>query len=381
MSGQDMLAAKVPVRLVAFYLPQFHPIPENDEWWGKGFTEWTNVAKARPSFPGHYQPHIPGDLGFYDLRLAETRQAQADLARQYGIYGFAYYHYWLHGRRLLERPFNEVLNSGQPDFPFCLCWANENWTRAWDGLERHVLVAQTYSEDDDRQHIRWLAKAFQDSRYIRVNGKPLFLVYRASRLPSAQRTASIWRDEANRLGVGDLFLARVESLDDEHDDPAKIGFDAAVEFQPDWRNLGSPLSGGTLTRLARKVGVARFHAQRLIFDYPAVVERMLRKTPPPYAWFRCVTPCWDSTARRPSSALILQGSTPAAYEGWLRGVIETLSPRGLEENLIFINAWNEWGEGNHLEPCLKWRRGYLEATRNALQAAEGVRPEKVVCDA
>ena len=372
-----MLVANFRTRLIAFYLPQFHPIPENDEWWGKGFTEWTNVAKARPAFPGHYQPHIPADLGFYDLRLAETRQAQADLARQYGIYGFAYYHYWFHGRRLLERPFDEVLSSGQPDFPFCLCWANENWTRTWDGQERHVLVAQTYSEDDDRDHIRWLTRAFNDKRYIRVSGKPLFLVYRARRLANPQRTASLWRDEAHKAGVGEIFLARVESVDDEHDDPVKIGFDAAVEFQPDWGNLGPPLNGGALTRLARKVGVNRFYEERWIFDYPTVVRRMLRKTPPPYTWFRCVTPSWDSTPRRPNSALILQGSTPTAYEGWLRAVIERLSPGALQENFVFINAWNEWGEGNHLEPCLKWGRAYLEATRKALSAGRGIRTATV----
>src|SRR4029077_7166935 len=199
------------VKLIAFYLPQYHPIPENDDWWGKGFTEWTNVTKARPWFRGHYQPHLPADLGFYDLRLPETREAQANLARQYGIHGFCYYHYWFNGRRLLERPFNEVLASGSPDFPFCLCWANENWTRAWDGLEREVLIQQHYDSNDDLAHIRWLANAFRDPRYIRVHGKPLFLVYRVASLPDPMQTVSIWREEARRLGIGELFLCAVES--------------------------------------------------------------------------------------------------------------------------------------------------------------------------
>ena len=196
------------VRLIAFYLPQFHPIPENDRVWGKGFTEWTNVTKAKPLFRGHYQPHLPADLGFYDLRLPEARQAQAELAQEYGIYGFCYYHYWFNGKRLLQRPFDEVLQSGEPAFPFCLCWANEHWTRAWDGDLNGVTVEQRYSEEDDRNHIHWLLTAFRDRRYIRLNGRPLFLVYRAHDLPSPLRTTTLWREEAQKAGVGELYLCR-----------------------------------------------------------------------------------------------------------------------------------------------------------------------------
>src|SRR6266478_229140 len=188
------------IRPIAFYLPQYHTIPENDIWWGKGFTEWTNVVKARPQFKGHYQPHLPGELGFYDLRLEEVRQRQAALAREYGLYGFCYYHYWFNGRRILERPFKEVLASGKPDFPFCLCWANENWTRVWDGGGQDVLLQQHYSAEDDRQHIRWLANAFRDPRYIRIGGRPLFLVYRTELLPDPARTAAIWRNEVAKAG-------------------------------------------------------------------------------------------------------------------------------------------------------------------------------------
>ena len=215
------------VRSIAFYLPQFHPIPENDEWWGEGFTEWTNVRRARPLFPGHHQPELPGPLGFYDLRDSNVRDAQADLARSHGIDAFCYYHYWFGGRRLLERPFDEVLASGRPDLPFCLCWANEPWTRAWDGSDRKVLVHQDYSEDDDRRHISWLIEAFKDERYVRVDGKPLFLVYRADAMPDPAGTTRLWRDMADRAGLPGLFLCRVESRH-EGGDPAAVGFDASV---------------------------------------------------------------------------------------------------------------------------------------------------------
>ncbi len=229
-------------RAIAFYLPQFHPIPENDEWWGKGFTEWTNVAKAGPLFEGHYQPHIPGELGYYDLRLPQARQAQAELAKEYGIYGFCYYHYWFNGKLLLNQPLDEVLASGEPDFPFCLCWANEDWTRAWDGRSGSVLIKQDYNDKDDLHHIMYLKHIFEDTRYIRIDGRPLFLVYRANRMPNPKRTTKIWREQARKHGIGELYLCRVESFPDEHTDPGAIGFDASVEFQPDWPDLGPPLS-------------------------------------------------------------------------------------------------------------------------------------------
>ncbi len=340
------------VRPIAFYLPQYHPTPENNTWWGQGFTEWTNVAKANPLFLGHYQPHLPADLGFYDLRLPEVRQAQADLAGEYGIYGFCYYHYWFNGRRLLNRPLDEVLESGRPDFPFCLCWANENWTRAWDGHEQDILIRQDYSFDDDRQHLRWLADVFRDERYIRVNGKPLFLVYRISKLPNPQQTAAIWREEAHKLGVGDLYLCTIESLRDDRIDPTRLGFDAAVEFQPDWLSL-PPL-------------LRRFGQSNTIYDYGAVAAKMSQKTVPSYTRFPCVTPGWDNTSRRRQDAVILTNSTPPKYQRWLENTIQKFTPGTPDENLVFINAWNEWGEGAHLEPCQKWGRAYLEATRQAL---------------
>lgn len=345
-------------RLLAFYLPQFHPIPENDEWWGRGFTEWTNVTRARPVFRGHYQPHLPADLGFYDLRLPEARSAQAELARAFGVHGFCWYHYWFDRRRLLERPFDEVLESGEPDFPFCLCWANEAWTRAWDARTGDVLMEQRHSEDDDRAHLRWLARAFADPRHIRVEGKPLFLVYRAGRLPDPARTVETWREEASRLGVGELFLCRVESYADEHGDPTQLGFDAAVEFQPDWGNLGPPRRR-PLDRLRRGAP----DVERRIYDYDVVVDRMLARRDPGYRRLPCVMPSWDNTPRAKRELVVLDGASPASYERWLAAV---LGGNAGDEPLVFVNAWNEWAEGNHLEPDQRWGRGYLEATRRAL---------------
>ncbi|WP_287131129.1 glycoside hydrolase family 99-like domain-containing protein [Candidatus Cyanaurora vandensis] len=347
-------------RLIAFYLPQYHPIPENDEWWGKGFTEWTNVAKAKPLFPGHNQPHLPADLGFYDLRLAEVRQAQAELAQAYGIHGFCYYHYWFNGRRLLERPFNEVLSSGKPDFPFCLCWANENWTRRWDGKEKQVLMAQNYSDADDLAHIQWLVKAFQDERYIRINGKALFLVYRVSQLPNPQRTSEIWREYAQQAGVGDLWLCAVESnFSDPQRDATKFGFDMTVEFQPNY--VGLAQVDRLWHRLTSYLYTTHGH---FIYDYRAFIQAMNRLPEVTYGRYPCVTPAWDNTARRKTAAFILKGANPQDYGAWLRQAIHRY-PRPLEENLVFINAWNEWAEGNHLEPCQRWGHAYLEATRQA----------------
>jgi lipopolysaccharide biosynthesis protein len=355
------------VRAIAFYLPQYHPIPENDAWWGKGFTEWTNVTKVKPLFKDHYQPHLPADLGFYDLRLPEARQAQAELAKAYGIHGFCYYHYWFNGKRLLERPFNDVLSSGKPDFPFCLCWANENWTRRWDGLDQEVLISQVYSEEDDRLHMQWLAQAFQDPRYIRVDGKPLFLVYRTSKIPHPLKATEVWRQEAQRLGIGDIFLCQVESCGDEHADPTLAGFDAAVEFQPDWTRLGWPLERGRKWNLTRRLHLTEpAYAHHTIYEYATMVENMLAKPTPTYRRFPCVNPSWDNTARRQTNATILRNATPEIYEYWLETVIQRSLTHSSHEAIVFINAWNEWAEGNHLEPCQEWGYAYLEATQKAL---------------
>lgn len=360
------------VKAICFYLPQFHPIRENDEWWGKGFTEWRNVTKAKPLFPGHYQPHLPADLGFYDLRLPEVREAQADLARQYGIHGFCYYHYWFNGRRILERPFNEVLESGKPDFPFCLCWANENWTRRWEGDDQHVLLKQQYSHKDDLAHIESLIPAFKDPRYIRVDDKPLFLVYRAEYLPNPIRTTDIWREAAAKAGIGDLFLARVESHESYRHpvSPHSIGFDAEVEFAPFSCSMGKFMFHTPSYSLLSRIGlVSKGYIENRVTRYDAMVHAMLNRPASEGTRFRCVTPSWDNSARK-KDALIYHGSTPEKYEAWLHKALgKTLQEQRGDKRIVFVNAWNEWAEGNHLEPDLKWGHAYLEATRRALDAA------------
>jgi lipopolysaccharide biosynthesis protein len=360
------------IRTIAFYLPQFHPIPENDAWWGKGFTEWTSVTKARPLFRGHYQPHLPADLGFYDLRLAETRDAQADLARQYGITGFCYYHYWFSGKRLLHRPFDEVLTSGNPDFPFCLCWANENWTRIWDGGDSEILMKQTYSEEDDLAHIRWLARAFADPRYIRVENKPLFIIYRAHKLPDLRKTTAVWREECHRLGIGEIFLCRIDTAADTLP-PREVGLDAAVEFQPDWGRLGTPLGSRRPPQfqwddlrffLRRKLFGDDIHA----FSYRNLVNSMSSRVSPNYPRFPCVTPSWDNSPRRRRGATVFIESSPKLFHQWLVATLANLAKSKNTPRILFVNAWNEWGEGNHLEPDQRYGRSYLEAVREVLQS-------------
>lgn len=359
-----MQPSDADVKAVALYLPQFHRTPENDAFWGAGFTEWTNVARARPRWPDHYQPHLPGELGFYDLRVPETRQEQADLAREHGIYGFAYYHYWFNGRRLLWRPFDDVLRSGEPDFPFCLVWANENWTRRWDGHEKDILLAQTYSLADDLAHIRHLLPVLADPRCIRVQGRPLFVVYRADHLPDPARSADIWRQEALRQGVGEIYLAFVESFTAGRD-PAAVGFDAAIEFAPDWRLL-------PLARQAVAPALTGASPGDDLMDYASMAAGMLAKPWPAYRWFRGVFPTWDNSPRRANGATIFLDATPERYEAWLaQAARQTLARNPVGERLLFLMAWNEWGEGNHLEPDARHGRAWLEATRRALTAAIG----------
>jgi glycosyltransferase involved in cell wall biosynthesis len=361
------VAAADAVRLIAFLLPQFHPIPENDAWWGRGFTEWTNVIRARPLFPGHDQPRTPADLGFYDLRLAETRAMQAELARAHGIHGFCYYHYWFEGKRLLERPFNDVLASGRPDFPFCLCWANEPWSRRWDGQPKDVLQAQNYSLDDDRLHIDWLLPALGDSRAITIEGKPLFLVYQAKELPDPRRTTEIWRSAVERAGLKGIYLVAVETGWDAGWDATSVGFDAKLLFQPQF----SLLRTVPRSKVCVPGGLE-------VYDYDRAWPILAAPPAVPYRRYGTVFPSWDNSPRRGAAGVAIHGATPASYEAWLNHTIAQTRSDPPEHRIVFINAWNEWAEGCYLEPDVKHGRGFLEATARALRiqrAAEIGRPQ------
>lgn len=351
-------------KIIAIYLPQFYPFKENDEWWGKGFTEWTNVTKARPRFKGHHQPHLPTDLGFYDLRLTESREAQATLAREYGIYGFCYYHYWFNGKRILEKPLDDVMESGKPDFPFMMCWANENWTRGWINKERDVLLKQEYSLEDDREHIRFLMKYFKDPRYIRINNKPVFAIYRSTIVPDMKATINIWREEAAKEGL-ELYLCRFESYGVSGESYLNDGFDAAIEFQPHMMSSNGFIKKKLLfTRFLNHYYRKYFKKDLLpmIFSYPEYVRYCIKQPVPSYKCYPCIMPGWDNSSRK-RIFMAFKNNTPKLFHKWFVTVKEKYPSYSNEENLLFINAWNEWGEGCHLEPERIFGRGFLEALK------------------
>jgi hypothetical protein len=342
------------VYVIAFYLPQFHPIPENDVWWEPGFTEWTNVTRARRLYPGHYQPRLPGELGFYDLRLPETREAQAMLAAEYGVSAFCYWHYWFgSGRRLLVRPFDEVLQSGRPDFPFCLGWANQTWSGIWHGAPNRILIEQTYpdgpGENDYRDHFEAVLPAFLDPRYLRIDGRPLFLVYDPTDLPDPQRFLDLWRGWAVEAGLpGIFFVGRTETMSRSSD----ADFDAfTLEQVPprliarrDWPR-----------RLARKLGIPPVRSYRRFSErtslgiadgpsYPTVITG------------------FDNTPRSGAGGVVLHGAKPPIFEAQVaRAIAQVTSEHPVGRRVIFVKSWNEWAEGNYLEPDQRDGRSYLEA--------------------
>jgi lipopolysaccharide biosynthesis protein len=353
----------VNARVIAYYLPQFHPIPENDEWWGRGFTEWTNTAKARQLFKGHYQPHIPADLGYYDLRLPETRDAQAAMARKYGVEAFCYYHYWFAGRRLIERPFNEVLASGEPDFPFCLCWANQTWTGIWHGAPNRVLIEQTYpGMEDHRRHFDTLLPAFCDKRYLKVDGKPMFMVYNLDELPDSDRVLEFWRELASKAGLPGLFLVAEHRLPDW--DPKQHGYDAAVTISL-WRWADKWVSWNQPVKKIRRK-YRQLRGMPTVHHYEQVSDSIVTERTSGIENFPCVVPNWDNTPRSGSNGLVLHGSTPELFRRHLRRALDRMRDVPREHRIVFVKSWNEWAEGNHLEPDRKFGLRYLEVLREEL---------------
>lgn len=350
------------LRVIAFYLPQYHPIHENDAWWGPGFTEWRNVAKARPLFRGHYQPRIPADLGFYDLRVPETRAAQAEMARAHGVEGFCYWHYWFAGRRILERPFTEVLQLKQPEFPFCLGWANQTWSGVWHGLADKILIEQTYpGRDDFTAHFQTILPALTDPRYITVDGRPLFYVYSPRHLPDARRFSDLWRELAVSVGLKGLYLVAEAP---ESWDPRAHGFDAAVNtgLLPllEYRPLSQPLQR-LRWEWKRRAG------RPTIYRYEDVCEGFVldRMGPAPHATRHiCLLPDWDNTPRSSSNGLVLHGSTPELFRRQVRRAVSLGAGQPPAYRLAFLKSWNEWAEGNYMEPDLRFGRGYLEVLRD-----------------
>ncbi|MFZ2008173.1 MAG: glycoside hydrolase family 99-like domain-containing protein [Stellaceae bacterium] len=346
------------VRLIAFYLPQFHPIPENDRWWGPGFTDWQNVVKSTPLFEGHYQPHLPGALGFYDLRLDEIRRKQAEMARAHGIYGFCYYYYWFNGRRILETPLNRYIADPNIDFPFCICWANENWSRRWDGGNREVLLVQEHDTESDMQFIREVIPLFKDPRYIRVDGMPLLVLYRADLLKVPAATAAGWREECEKAGLPGVHLCAAQTFDIT--DPRPYGFDSACEFPPHKHAVG---------HIAQDQRGLPEDFKGWVCDYEMVARSSMTAPAPDYPLYRGLFPSWDNSARKRSQALIFHNSDPSRYEYWLRGLISYTRQNLVgDQRIIFINAWNEWAEGAHLEPDLQHGSAYLDATKRAMSS-------------
>ena len=380
-------------RVIAFYLPQYHPIPENDEWWGKGFTEWTNVAKAKPLFKGHYQPHIPADLGFYDLRLPQVRELQAELARNAGIEGFCYWHYWFgNGRMLLDLPFREVLESGKPDFPFCLGWANGSWdngtwTRTSKAYKKEYIAEQFYSHEDYKAHFFHVLNAFRDNRYIKVDGKPLFYIHEPLRIPDVTEFISLWQNLAKDNGLeGVFFVGRANNasfwhLDEKgnvvhdfhpnvnnskkmYEDVLKVGFDAVNSWGIDRVEM---IVGGMLKTIFSRVSAKIFKKTILRkYDMKDLVENYYVPEDSLENVFPTIIPNWDRSPREGKNAAIYYNSTPEVFERELEIAVNLVKGKSPEHKILFLRAWNEWGEGNHVEPDLKYGHGYLDVMRNIL---------------
>jgi lipopolysaccharide biosynthesis protein len=360
-------------RLIAYYLPQYHPTPENDGWWGKGFTEWTNVAKMKPLFRGHYQPRLPADLGFYDLRIPEVRQQQADLAVHAGIEGFCYWHYWFgNGKTILERPFQEVLGSGQPNFPFCLGWANDSWTGVWHGCPGRTLLEQTYpGVGDERRHFYKLLRAFNDERYIKIDGKPLFVIYRPHLLPDPKRFIEHWNVLAIKEGLEGIYF--VGNTDFSDWVPGRDGFDAYTLHNPGYTFYhGFGFSRGIRPRVVLFQRFFKKNVKKIpnfyvgkpyVLEYAEYIQKEFQRIENESLFFPCVVPNWDNTARCGMDGVVLKNSSPLLFGKELDSCMKHIEHRDFDKRIIFVKSWNEWAEGNYLEPDSVFGSKYLNVCR------------------
>ena len=378
---------KSKARVIAFYLPQFHPLPENDAIWGKGFTEWTNVALAKPQFRGHYQPQIPADLGFYDLRVPETRMEQANLAKEYGVEGFCYWHYWFgNGRQIMERPFNEVLSSGEPDFPFCLGWANHSWsTKTWQrksGLVKDIeFIHQQYpGEMDYEQHFYSVLPAFRDKRYIKVDGKPLFLVYDPTNIPDNKFFIEFWNELAIKNGLkGIHFVGRLSSVGNFKVQTKKEMLSVTEDLYNKYRNQGydaisssniryaTIMEGGYLNKIARRIfskSIGNFIVEK--YNYRNLIKYFYTEQDKREDVYPQLIPRWDKTPRQGKNAEVFYNCTPENFEKNIDRALEVINDKEDEHKILFLFAWNEWGEGAYIEPDIKYGRKHLEALKKKI---------------
>lgn len=356
------------IKPLAFYLPQFHPIPQNDEWWGPGFTEWTNVAKAKPLFKGHEQPLIPADLGFYDLRLHQTRLDQAEMAKKYGVHGFIYYHYWFgKGKMILEKPMEEVLELKTPDFPFCICWANHSWSKIWTGDENSLLMKQEYlGQEDVEQHIAYLVPFFKDPRYIKVNGAPLLMIFDVN-IPNAKELIDAYKLEAKKYGIEDIYVM-ASNITPASKDVKAAGFDSRVSYAYQQALSDEIEQQSILSKVKFKLKQIQHKNFPRIVDYQSVSNRIVNKASD-VATYPMVVPNWDNTPRKENLGFILQNATPQLFKDNLNNAINYLNHETeLPEKFLILKSWNEWAEGNILEPDSRHGHQFLQALKEVLDA-------------
>lgn len=356
------------MKIIAFYLPQFHEIPENNKWWGNGFTEWTNTKKAKPLFKGHYQPREPFEDNYYNLIDRETREWQAKIAKEYGVYGFCYYHYWFKGKKLLEKPAEDMLEHRSPNFPFCFSWANESWTRAWDGKVKEALIVQDYGGKEDwEEHFNYLLPFFKDERYIRVDNKPLFAIYRSSLISKCDEMIMLWQELAKSNGLDGIYF--VKTLNAFEVDNSNKEFNAQIEFEPMYTRKHDYSITDKLRRKFKEICRKRFGFNSKLFldidSYDYIWNKIISRKYCGEATFLGAFVDWDNSARKQRESTIISGTNPNKFEYYLKQqILRAKEIYGTD--MIFINAWNEWAEGTYLEPDKKYRYKYLEAVKSAL---------------